>query len=263
MVYTSHAGQPRCAVVLAAGLGTRLAPLTTLRPKPLCPIGNSTPLDDALTRAGSLQVAVNASWLADQVREHVGDRAHISHEPTPLGTAGAIGKLNDWIDGRDVTIYNADAYIRGEIPDLDAEAITVDGRSADPDEPILLVVRDDERGDFGPWRFIGISHLPAKYAAKLQAVPSGLYAEVWRKAATRGRLQLVPFHGTFYDCGTPRDYLMANLHASGGASVVGHGADVQGQLTRSVVWPDSYVGPKEHLIETIRAGDLTVTTIEA
>ncbi len=59
----------------------------------------------------------------------------------------------------------------------------------------------------------------------------------------------------FVDCGTPADYLWANLHASGGESVVGRGAVVEGLLTRSVVWDGAFVGRGEHLIETIRAGD--------
>jgi len=56
------------------------------------------------------------------------------------------------------------------------------------------------------------------------------------------------------DCGTPADYLAANLHASGGRSVVGEGAVVQGSVERCVVWPGAWVGPDEQLRDVIRAG---------
>jgi MurNAc alpha-1-phosphate uridylyltransferase len=66
------------------------------------------------------------------------------------------------------------------------------------------------------------------------------------------------------DCGTPADYLAANLHASGGRNVIGEGATVLGRLERSVVWDGAWVGPEESLSEVIRAGDrrrpLTVLT---
>ena len=93
-----------CAVVLAAGEGQRLRPLTALVPKALCPVGNVALLDRALRRVDGLglsAVAVNAAYLAEQVVAHVGDRAHLSVEPDgPLGTAGGIGNLKDWIAGQ-------------------------------------------------------------------------------------------------------------------------------------------------------------------
>lgn len=107
-----------CAVVLAAGEGTRLRPLTERLPKALCPVGNVPLLDRALHRLAGLglvgtdRVAVNACYLGDQVVDHVGDRAHLSVEPgDPLGTAGGVANLRDWIAGRGVLVGNADAYL--------------------------------------------------------------------------------------------------------------------------------------------------------
>lgn len=106
-----------CAVVLAAGEGRRLRPLTELLPKALCPVGNVALLDRALDRVAALgltgpaDVAVNACYLAGRVVEHVGDRAHLSVEPgDPLGTSGGVGNLRDWVAGRGVLVVNADAY---------------------------------------------------------------------------------------------------------------------------------------------------------
>jgi MurNAc alpha-1-phosphate uridylyltransferase len=109
-----------CAVVLAAGEGQRLRPLTARVPKALCPVGNVPLLDHALARVARLgfadpaTVAVNASYLGDQVVAHVGGRAHVSPEDHPLGTSGGVAKLRTWIDGRGVLVGNADAYLAGD-----------------------------------------------------------------------------------------------------------------------------------------------------
>ena len=271
-----------CAVVLAAGTGTRLRPLTDLRPKALCPVGNVPLLDRALERlatvglAGPGLVAVNAHHHADQIATAVTGRAHLSHEqPEALGTAGAVGALREWIAGRNVLIVNADAYLAGPLP-----GDFVDGWTGE--RPRLLVVdAGDRRRDFDHWRFAGISLLPADAAARLLPEPTGLYEVVWRTAWAAGRLEVAPFGGEFVDCGTPADYLAANLHAGTTAdgtgperagsidptaivtgeavnSVVGAGAVVEGRVTRCVIWPGARVEPHEHLVDAIRADALTV-----
>ncbi|HEV2891804.1 MAG TPA: sugar phosphate nucleotidyltransferase [Frankiaceae bacterium] len=238
------------ALVLAAGSGTRLRPLTLLRPKPLCPVGNVTLLDRGLAIASEVapHVAVNARYLGDQIEAHVGDRAHVSREPFDLGTAGALGYLRPWLDGRDVLVLNGDAYRPGSLRDF------VDGW--DGERVRLLVVRDEARGDFGPWLFCGASLHPWSVVKDVPAERNGLYELLW----SRTEPELVPWEGAFVDCGTPRDYLDANLHASGGESVVGEGAVVEGELVRSVVWPGGVVRAGERLVDAIRVGaDLTVT----
>lgn len=239
------------AVVLAAGRGKRLRPLTDLRPKPLCPVDNVALLDRNLDQALAVTpyVAVNACHLADQVVAHVGDRAHLSVEPGPegLGTAGALGYLKPWLAGRPVLVLNGDAYRPGGLGAL------LDGW--DGERVRLLVVRDPENGDFGEWRFAGASLHPWEAVRDLPAEPLGLYEAVWRHV----ECDLVPYHGVFVDCGTVAEYLRANLHASGGRSVVGEGAVVEGELVRSVVWPGGVVRAGERLVDAVRVGpDLTV-----
>ncbi len=229
-------------------------PLTRLRPKALCPIDNIPLLDRALHQvrdAGVTDVAVNAHHLAAQVVAHAGDRAFLSVEhPEALGTAGAVAALGGWLAGRDALICNADAYRDGGLHPLLA------GWSGD--RPRVLVVRDATRGDFGQWRFAGASLLPARDAERLTRTPAGLYETVWRTAHAAGQLELVEHSGCFIDCGTPASYLAANLHASGGASVVGAGAVVRGELVRSVVWAGAVVAAGERLVDSVRADGLTV-----
>lgn len=202
------------AVVLAAGRGERLRPLTDTTPKPLLRVGTATLLDAALARVatvvplGPSDVAVNAHWLADQIVEQVGERAHLSVEqPEALGTAGAIGQLRPWIGDRDVLIVNSDVWYDGPV-DLRAFVERWDGL-----RPRLLVVADTDRPDFpGGWRFAGISLLPNAIARTLDSVPSGLYEVVWSGAD----LDLVPTDVTYVDCGTPADLALARTMAGPG-----------------------------------------------
>lgn len=240
-------------VALAAGAGTRLRPLTTLQPKALCPVDNVPLLDRALDllRPHAAAIAVNAHHRADQIVAHVDGRAHVSVEqPTALGTAGALGRLRRWIDGRDVLLYNADAYLPAGLDRL------VDGW--DRRRCRLLVIAVSGPGDFVdgsvPVRYVGACLLPWRLVSGRSSEPSGLYEVLWRSEADAGRLDFVHHTATAIDCGTPADYLRANLHASDGRSVVGPGATVQGRVERCVVWPGAHVGPDEHLVECIRAG---------
>jgi MurNAc alpha-1-phosphate uridylyltransferase len=253
------------AVVLAAGSGTRLAPLTDELPKALCPVNNVALLDIALRRVGdalgvvnAASVAVNAHRHADQIAEHVGDRAHLSIEgERALGTAGAIANLRDWLDGRDVLITNADAW-----GPMSLHAMT---EGWDADQPRVLVIADRTRADFeGRWRFAGTSLLPWRFVKDLPRKPSGLYEYVWRSAADAGLLSVVETAEQFIDCGTPADYLRANLLASGGESVIGEGAVVAGTVDRCVLWPGAVVAADEHLVDCIRTSSgLTVSAAPA
>ena len=199
------------ALVLAAGRGERLRPLTDEVPKPLFRVGDVTLLYAALARVARVMpvtpagVTVNAHWLADQIAVHVGDRAHLSVEaPDALGTAGAVGAIRGWLAGRDLMSSNGEVWWVGA-PDLRA---FVDGW--DRSRPRLLVVADAERPDFeGTWRFAGLSLLPWALAQTLEPVPSGLYERVW----SRVPLDLVPADIAFIDCGTPEALERARMLA--------------------------------------------------
>lgn len=240
-------------IALAAGAGTRLRPLTLLRPKPLCPVGDRPLLDralDALT-AATPDVAVNVHHGRAAIEEHLARSpwcAHVSvEEPVALGTAGAVGNLRPWLDGRAALVVNADTWHRA---DLSAFGEGWDGERVRVLTPTPL--------PFGPTSGVVASIVPWHVAARLPAEPSGLWEAVWRAELDAGRLDAVHHDGVVVDCGTPEDYLRANLECSGGRSVIGEGAVVEGTVVRSVVWPGSRVGPHEHLVDAIRADGLTV-----
>ena len=268
---------PVCAVVLAAGEGRRLRPLTERVPKALCPVGNVALLDRALSRVAGLgltgpdHVAVNAAYLAEQVVRHVGDRAHLSVEHDgPLGTSGGIGRLKGWIGGRGALVGNADAYlsdpgrepgedIAGLLAGWDGTTVRMLTRPTVPGQP----------GGFSGHRFAGFSLLPWRYLHPLTDGAGDLVRTVWRPAEAAGELELIPYDGRYTDTGTPADYLSANLHAAGGASlidptatvsgrctgsVVGPGSVVRGSVNRCVVWPGAVVAADEDLVDAVRAG---------
>ena len=102
--------------------------------------------------------------------------------------------------------------------------------------------------------------MPWSAVAGLEPRPSGLYEVSWKALSAAGRLDLTTSDHPFFDCGTPGEYLAANLAASGGSSVIGPGATVRGEVVRSVVWPGGTVAAGERLVDSIRVGaDLTVT----
>ena len=254
-----------CGIALAAGAGQRLRPITYHRPKPLCPVGGVPLLDLAVARIRSVTpaVAVNVHHDRVAIEAHVaalpvpegGEAVHVSvEEPEALGTAGALGRLRDWADGRAVVVLNADTWVPGTLESL------VDGW--DGEQTRLALAGDDE---LRPTSKVAAAVMPWSEVATLAAEPSGLYEVSWRRAAAEGRLDVVPWDGPVLDCGTPARYLHANLQATGGAPAVDPGAEVapSAVVTRSVVWAGAVVGPGEALTDAIRTDRLTVLVRES
>jgi len=114
------------AMILAAGLGTRLRPLTETMPKPLLPIGG-TPLivwNLLLLRAGGIRdVIINLHYLGSMIESALGDgsrwdmRITYSHEPELLGTGGGLKAAEWFFEGQPFFVMNGDTLI-----DLDLRA---------------------------------------------------------------------------------------------------------------------------------------------
>ena len=144
---------------------------------------------------------------------------------------------------------------------------------------VLLAVRSTQagsgqlgRGAFGPSVGLVATLLPWSEVEQLEPVPSGLYGTTLAQAWTAGRLDAISVDAPFVDCGTPADYLAANLAAAalaGGSivdpsarvtgtvvdSVVGAGAVVAGTVVGSVLWEGVSVDAGEQLRGVVRVGD--------
>lgn len=242
--------------MLAAGSGTRLLPLSRLRPKALCPVAGRPLVDHAVDRVRphTTDVAVNVHHGRDAMVDHLTahpDSPHVSVEPgTARGTAGALGLLRDWVDGRAVLVVNADTWAPGDLAPL------LEGWDG---ERIRIYANGSDR--FGPRIRLAGSLMPWSAVRDLSSDPSGLYEVSWRQAAERDRLETVRHDGPFVDCATPADYLEANLAANEGQSVIGDGAVVEGRLVSSVVWDGGRVHAAERLERAIRADDRTTVLV--
>src|SRR5918994_6440444 len=116
------------AMILAAGLGTRLRPLTYVMPKPVAPVLNVpivARIAELLAKHGFTDVVTNLSYLPEQIREVLGDgsgfglRIAYSEEREPLGTAGGVGKVRDFLSETDsFLIISGDA-----LTDIDLSAM--------------------------------------------------------------------------------------------------------------------------------------------
>jgi N-acetyl-alpha-D-muramate 1-phosphate uridylyltransferase len=221
------------AAAVMAHLGRRAVQVGgVVRPiDPHRPLGRPDDAETAVTPAGG-------SALASGTAPH---DVWVSHEVTEaLGTAGAIGHLRYWLNGRGVLVVNGDTWTDAPLAPLLEDW---DGETAR-----VLVVG----GPFGPGAQVAGSLVPWRDVVSLPDAPAGLYEECWSRHAAAGTLDEIVVEARFADCGTPADYLAANLRAADGQSVVGEGAVVDGSLERSVVWPGGHVAAGEHLVDAVR-----------
>ena len=228
-----------------------MRPLSDERPKPLMPVANVPLVDIAVARVRALtaSIAVNAHHHAEDIAAHLADvDVHLSVESDQArGTAGALGVLHDWIDGRAVLVVNGDTWCTGDLEPL------LDGWDG---ERIRVLVHGEE--DLARRPGVAGALMPWSEVAGLTAEPTGLYEASWQRAVATGRLDTVRHVGDFVDCATAADYLRANLMASGGQAVVAPDAEVEGVVERSVVWDGARVRAGERLVDAIRTPTKTV-----
>ncbi len=143
-------------MILAAGIGTRLRPLTNTTPKPLLPMGG-IPLivwNLLLLRChGFQEVVINLHYLGSMIEQALGDgsmfglRIRYSHEPVILGTGGGIKQAEPYFAGEPVLVLNGDTLF-----ELDLEALMAFHRSKKA--AATLVVRED--ADAATWGLVEV-----------------------------------------------------------------------------------------------------------
>lgn len=107
------------AMILAAGLGKRMRPLTDTLPKPLLPVGGKPLIQyhvENLQRAGVTELIINLAYRGDQIREYLGDGQQFgvdirySEEPEPLETGGAIQQALALLGDEPFLLVNGDVW---------------------------------------------------------------------------------------------------------------------------------------------------------
>ena len=221
----------RRAVVAAAGLGTRLRPLTQKWAKPALPFLGRPLLHrilDPLARAGVQEVLLNLhhrpSTVLEAGRVYGGPlRLRWFYEPLLRGTAGLFPPMLDRLGGEPFFAVNGDTLGTPPLAALEAaleagsEALLV--LAVRPHRPPFTALSVDGEGRVTALGSGGF-HFAGAYAARpeaLRRVPTegfaGFVETVLRPALSEGRVRAVPSTGTWEDLGTPEAFLKAALEA--------------------------------------------------
>jgi mannose-1-phosphate guanylyltransferase len=129
--------------VLAAGLGTRLRPLTYEIPKPMVPVLDRPVMAhivDLLRRQGIDRIVANLHYFPDTIREYFGDSIEYVYEPKLSGTAGGVRKCKDFFGSETFLVISGDA-----LTDIDIEAFLARHRAAGGVATLAVKKVDDTR----------------------------------------------------------------------------------------------------------------------
>jgi N-acetyl-alpha-D-muramate 1-phosphate uridylyltransferase len=227
---------PHTAMIMAAGLGKRMRPLTATKPKPLIEVGGKALLDHVLEKlraAGVKKVVVNVHYLADALEAHLASRPHglevvISDERKLLmETGGGLVKAEPLIDCDPFLALNSDnLWVDGPVDTLRLLASQWD--DAKMDALLLLVplaraenhkgigdfhmarnggLRRRHRSHVAPFVFTGIQMVSKRL---LRDAPEGPFSTnvLWDRAIEEGRCFGAVHQGLWFDVGTPKSIPM-------------------------------------------------------
>jgi MurNAc alpha-1-phosphate uridylyltransferase len=235
---------PTHAMILAAGLGTRMRPLTDDRPKPLLPLEGRSLLHHAMDRlrdAGIGEIVVNAHWFAGQIADAVAAYGakpppRVLHEGALLETGGGVRAALPHLGSDPFVVVNGDAFwLDGPSPallrlaaafdpaEMDAllllvRTATVDGETGRGDfllDPLGRARRPQER-EIAPYLYGGVQILsPALFAG----TPEGPFSlnVLYDRAIEGGRLYGLVHDGAWFHLSTPRDLHRAETMLRAGA----------------------------------------------
>lgn len=215
------------AMLLAAGLGTRLRPYTLHRPKPLFPVLNEPLLIrllDMLVQAGCERVVVNCHHLADQVEAAVDGRAEVivQHEQEILGTGGCLRKALPLFSDGPVLVMNGDIFHDVDLGQLMTRHVTAG-------LPVSMAMHEYKRFNSVSVRtdkvlgFSSVSTLAEQegllaftgihvvHTDIIRQIPKGRFfhiIDLYAELAAAGQVASLRVDGCFWrDIGTPEDYL--------------------------------------------------------
>ena len=236
---------PSKAMILAAGLGTRMRPLTATTPKPLLELCGKSLLDhafDRLLEVGVEDVVVNAHWKAEQIEARLAARQAAGQKPRTglmreavlLDTGGSVRAALPLLGREPFYVINGDAYwLDGPRPALTRLAQAFDPAEMDA---VLLVHRGFQVraevgfGDFAvdkwgrpsrraerqvvPYIYAGVQLIAPALLDTLPAGPCSLNL-AWDRAIAADRLRVVVHDGLWFHLSTPEDLADAEqlLHA--------------------------------------------------
>lgn len=215
------------AMILAAGRGERMRPLTDTMPKPLLPVAGRSLLERSLDRLiahGVTNIVVNVHHLGQQIADRIGDRARIVYEERLLETGGSVKNALPLLGAGPFFVLNGDGLWREKSGTM-LERLDMKWNPERMDALLLLhpihkvIGREaTDRGDYfiepgGRARYRGIASLaPYVFAsvsvcdARLfQDSPEGAFSllRLWNQAEERGRLFGVFNDGDWFHIGTP------------------------------------------------------------
>lgn len=227
---------PRRAMVLAAGLGTRMRPLTDTIPKPLVQVAGKTLIDYMLDRLADVGVelaVVNVHYFADKIEAHLKSRSRpeivISDERAELlDTGGGVVKAMPLLGTAPFFHVNSDTiWIEGVTPNMARLAAMFDPDTMDGLlllAPTATSIGYDGRGDFSmstdgrltwraereiaPFVYAGVAILAP---ALFRDAPNGPFSlnRLFRRAVEDGRLYGARLEGTWIHVGTPQSVTVA------------------------------------------------------
>ena len=208
------------AMILAAGRGERLLPLTESIPKPLVEVAGQTLLGrhlERLARAGFTHAVINVSHLAEKIVARFGDgsregiRIEWSHEAAPLETAGGIAQARPLLGPAPFLLVNADIW-------CDYTFSRLRGFNLGKHLSHLVLVPNPPQhtaGDFSldnsvvgnapspRYTYAGIAVISPRLVAGVAAGRKAPLAPLWRAAAARGEVTGELHEGHWSDVGTP------------------------------------------------------------
>ena len=230
---------PKSAMVLAAGLGTRMRPITDTTPKPLVEIGGRSLLDHAIDRlalVGVERVVVNLHYKAEMVAAHLAGRQHprieLSQEKELLETGGgvarALPRLDEmffvvnadvlWLDSKDYAL----ARLAGVFDPNRMDAVLLLQRAAGAVgyegsgdyflDPLGMPRRRGER-EVAPYLFTGIQLLHRRLFDSIAETRFSLNL-VYDRAERAGRLHAIVHDGEWFHVGTPEGLAMTRARFS-------------------------------------------------